>query len=159
MHGLLTKLLVPLKPRLYASVIMGLMVVTSGAGGCGGADSASAGPAKDKIQKGHAAFYGEHWRGRKTASGERFNPDKLTAAHRRLPFGTVVLVTNQRNGRSVKVRINDRGPYGKRKRVIDVTTAAAKELGMIRSGVAPVTIEIVSRPAKKVRRRKRRPPS
>jgi len=159
MGGLLTKPLTALKPWLYTSVIMGILVTTSGTGGCGGGNSANARPARDVIQKGHAAFYGEKWRGRKTASGERFDPDKLTAAHRKLPFGTIVRVTNRRNGRSVKVRINDRGPYGKRKRIIDVTTAAAKQLGMIRPGVAPVTVEVLSRPLKKPRRRRRRPSS
>jgi rare lipoprotein A len=75
-----------------------------------------------------------------TASGERFSPDKLTAAHRTLPFGTMVRVTNLSNGRAVVVRINDRGPFTKG-RVIDVTPAAAKELNF--SGLAPVTLTVV----------------
>jgi rare lipoprotein A len=73
-----------------------------------------------------------------TASGERANPHRLTAAHRTLPFGTWVKVTNKKNGRSVRVRINDRGPF-KRGRVIDVTPAAAKELGF--NGLAVVSLE------------------
>jgi rare lipoprotein A len=73
-----------------------------------------------------------------TASGERANPHRLTAAHRTFPFGTWVKVTNKKNGRSVRVRINDRGPF-KRGRVIDVTPAAAKELGF--SGLAAVSLE------------------
>ena len=67
---------------------------------------------------------------------------KLTAAHRTLPLGTRVRVTNTRNGRSVEVRINDRGPYG-RGRIIDVSEAAARQLGMIDAGVVPVTIEVL----------------
>jgi peptidoglycan lytic transglycosylase len=89
-----------------------------------------------QAESGHAAYYG----GGRTASGERSGPNELTAAHRTLPFGTRVLVTNLRNGRSVTVRINDRGPYG-RGRIIDVSVAAARELGMIGSGTAMVTVE------------------
>jgi rare lipoprotein A len=79
----------------------------------------------------------------KTASGERFSPRQLTAAHRTLPFGTMVRVTNLKNRRTVVVRINDRGPFNKG-RIIDVTPAAAAVLGF--SGVAPVALEVV--PAK-----------
>jgi rare lipoprotein A len=89
-----------------------------------------------RAESGHAAYYG----GGRTASGERCGPNELTAAHRTLPFGTRVLVTNLRNGRSVTVRINDRGPYG-RGRIIDVSIAAARELGMIRSGTVMVTVD------------------
>jgi rare lipoprotein A len=84
---------------------------------------------------GLASSYGE---GSQTASGEKFNANELTAAHRTLPFGTRVRVTNHSNGRSVVVTINDRGPFVSG-RIIDVTPAAAKVLGM--SGVAPVTVE------------------
>ena len=86
---------------------------------------------------GLASSYGSG-SGSETASGERFNADELTAAHRTLPFGTRVRVTNHSNGRSVVVRINDRGPFV-RGRVIDVTPAAAHALGM--PGLAPVTVE------------------
>jgi rare lipoprotein A len=75
----------------------------------------------------------------KTASGERMNPAAMTAAHRTLPFGTRVVVTNQRNGKSVTVRINDRGPFI-RGRVIDLSKAAAHELGFVRSGHTPICI-------------------
>jgi rare lipoprotein A len=88
---------------------------------------------------GYASWYGE---AQKTASGERFNKRALTAAHRTLPLGTRVRVTNTRNGRSVIVRINDRGPYS-RGRIIDLSEAAARQLGMIDAGVAPVELEIV----------------
>lgn len=88
---------------------------------------------------GHASWYAL---GSKTASGERMNPSKLTAAHRTLPFGTKVLVTNKRNGKSVVVRINDRGPFI-RGRVLDVSKAAAADIGMVSSGTAQVCFQVV----------------
>jgi rare lipoprotein A len=88
-----------------------------------------------------ASFYDEP---QMTASGERFDKHKLTAAHRTLPFGTMVRVTNTRNGKSVVVRINDRGPYGP-KRIIDLSYAAAQQLDMINAGVAPVTLEVLGK--------------
>jgi rare lipoprotein A len=87
------------------------------------------------AESGLAAFYG----GGQTASGEVTGPTGLTAAHRTLPFGTKVLVTNAHNGKSVVVRITDRGPYG-RGRIIDVSRAAARELDMIDSGTATVSV-------------------
>ncbi|WP_103221477.1 septal ring lytic transglycosylase RlpA family protein [Roseibium marinum] len=83
-----------------------------------------------------------------TASGERADPSGLTAAHRTLPFGTLVRVTNLANGKAVTVRINDRGPFAK-SRVIDVTRAAAKELGFIRRGVTRVQVSGTTLPSKK----------
>ncbi|MBD2447093.1 septal ring lytic transglycosylase RlpA family protein [Nostoc sp. FACHB-152] len=94
--------------------------------------------------RGMASFYGYDGSGSRTASGERFNPEAMTAAHRSLPLGTKVRVTNTRNGRSVVLRINDRGPYI-RGRVIDVSAGAARILGMVSSGVAPVHIEVLGR--------------
>ncbi len=94
--------------------------------------------------RGMASFYGYDGSGNKTASGERFNPERLTAAHRSLPFGTRVRVTNVRNGRSVVVRINDRGPFI-RGRVIDLSHRAARVIKMIGRGVAPVRIEVLGR--------------
>jgi len=91
---------------------------------------------------GHASWYGDEFARRPTASGERFDPDKLTGAHRTLPLGTKVRVTNLLNGRSVMVRINDRGPYMLR-REIDLSYGAARALGMIRRGIARVRIELV----------------
>ncbi len=91
------------------------------------------------MYRGYASWYGE---AQMTASGERFNKHALTAAHRTLPLGTRVRVTNTRNGKSVVVRINDRGPYGG-SRIIDLSEAAARELGMIDAGVAPVVIEVL----------------
>jgi rare lipoprotein A len=88
------------------------------------------------AETGRAAFYS----GGRTASGERTGPNGLTAAHRTLPFGTMVRVTNIRNGRAVVVRIVDRGPYG-RGRIIDLSRAAARELDMIGAGTAMVSVE------------------
>lgn len=94
----------------------------------------------DYVQEGSASYYGREFHGRRTASGERFSRHKLTAAHPSLEFGTRVKVTNLDNGKSVIVKINDRGPSTK-KRVIDVSYAAAKKLGMIATGTAQVRIE------------------
>jgi rare lipoprotein A len=98
--------------------------------------------AYEPIGEGVASYYGHELAGNRTASGERFNPQALTAAHRSLPMGTKIRVTNQANGRSVVVRINDRGPFA-RGRIIDVSLAAAREIAMIRSGTARVRLEIV----------------
>ena len=87
-----------------------------------------------------ASYYGEGFHGRKTASGEVFDQWKLTCAHRDLPFGTRLKVTNLENNRSVIVRVNDRGPWV-RGRIIDLSYAAAKKLGMIQEGVVKVKIE------------------
>ena len=88
---------------------------------------------------GIASFYSQ---GTKTASGEKFDPNELTAAHPTLPFGTRLRVTNQHTGRSVTVRVNDRGPYVPG-RVVDVSYSAAQELGMVGRGVAPVKLDVV----------------
>ncbi len=97
------------------------------------------------CERGRASWYGGHFHGRKTASGETYDKEALTAAHPRLPFGTVVRVTNEKNGWSVNVRINDRGPHAKG-RIIDLSEAAARQLGMIGDGVVPVSVRIVSKP-------------
>jgi len=81
--------------------------------------------------------------GTKTANGERFKPDGLTAAHRTLPFGTKVRVKNLRNGKTVVVRINDRGPFIK-SRIIDVSKGAARKIGLIQAGVTKVSIKVVN---------------
>jgi len=95
------------------------------------------------VQRGMATFYGREAHGGPTASGERFDMRQMTAAHRTLRFGTRVRVTNTRNGRSVEVRINDRGPYGGKGRIIDLSEAAARRLDMIDAGVVPVTVEVL----------------
>ncbi|WP_030128029.1 septal ring lytic transglycosylase RlpA family protein [Pseudomonas sp. QTF5] len=89
---------------------------------------------------GMASYYGAKHHGKRTASGERFNQHGLTAAHRQLPFGTRVKVTNLNNDKSCVVRINDRGPYS-RGRLIDISREAAEQLGMLRSGTAKVRVQ------------------
>lgn len=95
------------------------------------------------LGSGTASYYGRRFHGRRTANGERFDMRAMTAAHRTLPFGTLVRVTNTRNGREVTVRINDRGPFI-RGRSIDLSRAAAKQIGMISRGHAPVQMDIIA---------------
>lgn len=97
-----------------------------------------------RMQTGVASWYGGKWHGRKTANGERYNQESMTAAHKTLPFGTVVRVTNERNGRECMVRINNRGPFTKG-RILDLSKAAARQLGMVGSGVAKIKMEVVGR--------------
>lgn len=96
------------------------------------------------IQKGIASWYGEDFHGKLTSNKEIYNMHAMTAAHKTLPFGTYVRVTNLTNGKSVVVRINDRGPFVKG-RIIDLSYAAAKKLGMSETGVAPVEIKVLKR--------------
>ena len=95
------------------------------------------------VEAGLASWYGKKHQGKRTASGEVFDQKKFTAAHRSLPWGSIVKLTNLANGKSVEVRINDRGPFGKG-RIIDVSRAAASVLGMVESGVARVQLELLS---------------
>lgn len=97
-----------------------------------------------RVIRGIASWYGPGFHGRRTANGERFNQNALTAAHRTLPFGTRVRVTNVNNGRSVVVRINDRGPFTGG-RVIDLAAGAAQAIGLKSRGVGPVTIQVLGR--------------
>lgn len=102
------------------------------------------GTANETYQKtGMASYYSSKFEGRKTANGEIFSNSLLTAAHPTLPFGTKVKVTCLANNRSVVVRINDRGPFSSKKRIIDLSQSAARELGIIKKGVARVRIEVV----------------
>lgn len=98
-----------------------------------------------KVEKGQASYYADKFHGRATASGEKYDKTKMTGAHRTLAFGTVVRVTNTANGKSVDVRINDRGPF-KAGRIVDVSRAAAEKLGMIQAGVINCTVEVISTP-------------
>lgn len=126
-----------------------------------GADSTDAGLAVDEVppptfqisdltkistkhayQVGRASYYGKHFAGHRTAKGDRYDLSQMTAAHRVLPLGTVIKVTNLENGRVVEVEVNDRGPFSRR-RVLDVSLEAAKRLDMVRKGSAKVMIEIV----------------
>jgi rare lipoprotein A len=95
------------------------------------------------LETGLASWYGPKFHGKRTASGEVFNQEKFTAAHRTLPWGSKVKVTNLDNGKSVEVRINDRGPFGKG-RIIDVSRAAATALGMLGRGITTVRVECLS---------------
>lgn len=95
-----------------------------------------------KLKIGFASFYSNKHHGRKTASGEKFNMFKLTAAHKTLPFGTRLRVTNTKNGKSVCVVVNDRGPFVK-SRIIDLSFSAAKELDMVKTGTAKVLLEVI----------------
>lgn len=92
------------------------------------------------IQEGTASYYASKFEGKRTASGEVFHLDSLTAAHKLLPFGTMLRVTNQKNGKTIVVRVNDRLPASS-KRVIDLSYAAAKEVDMIREGLVQVKID------------------
>ena len=92
---------------------------------------------------GFASFYSDALQGRKTASGERYNREAFTAAHRTYPFGTLIRIVNQRNGKSIVVRINDRGPYVDG-RIIDLSWRAAQALDMIADGVVPVLLELIA---------------
>lgn len=97
------------------------------------------------YQVGIASWYGEEFHGRRTSSGEIYNMYEMTAAHKSLPFGTQVLVVDLQTGRSVIVRINDRGPFI-HGRIIDLSFAAAKKLGIVKKGTTRVGIKIVRRP-------------
>ena len=98
------------------------------------------------TELGVASWYGLPFHGRQASDGETFDMNQLVAAHRTLPFGSVVRVTNTNNGRSIEVRIIDRGPFVKG-RIIDLSLAAARAIDMVGSGIAPVRIEVVSTPA------------
>lgn len=99
-------------------------------------------PDSRSVVAGDASYYGEPYHGRPTASGEIFDKNKMTAAHRTLPFGTWVRVENRLNGQAVDVRINDRGPFVPG-RIIDLSEGAARRINMIRSGVVPVRLTVV----------------
>jgi rare lipoprotein A len=123
-----------MKRLLSACALLSLLV------GCASQDVDIDPHGYDKT--GTASFYGAKHQGKRTASGERFNQHALTAAHRQLPFGTRVKVTNLSNDKTVVVRINDRGPYT-RGRLIDVSRGAAERLGMLRSGTAQVRMQAI----------------
>jgi rare lipoprotein A len=99
-------------------------------------------PEGEELGSGMASYYGRELLGRRTASGERFDPTELTAAHRTLPFGSKVRVTNPRSGKSVVVRINDRGPFS-RGRLIDVSEAAARRIGLFAMGHGQVKLTLI----------------
>ena len=141
---------------LFMSLLMVVFVIP----GCAGSASIAARPGYDRGYSspnyqtskkkaavgtkisGDASYYGKGFDGKKTASGEIFDQNALTCAHRSLPFGTKLKVTRKSNGKSVVVRVNDRGPYSK-KRILDVSVAAAKQLDLEKAGHAEVVAEVV----------------
>jgi rare lipoprotein A len=140
------------KPSLAATLALAVFALALPAGSAqadrpsstpGVADiTAAIGRGIATVQEGVVSWYGAQFHNRKTASGERFDSGALTMAHPSLPFGTVARVTNLRNGRSVVVRVNDRGPFVGR-RIADLSEAAATEIGMLRKGLAKVRIEVL----------------
>ena len=130
------------------AVLLCLLLVMLGSG-CASIPSsrmpASLGPANVPAVVGIASYYGRQYHGKKTASGEIYNMQALTGAHRTLPFGTSVKVTNLANDRSVVLRINDRGPFV-RDRIVDVSFEAARRLGMLANGTARIQLEIWTPP-------------
>jgi rare lipoprotein A len=111
--------------------------------GCAGKSAPATVPAAlGYTEKGVASWYGTAFHGRTTASGERYDMHAMTAAHRTLPFGVIVEVTNLDNSRRARVRINDRGPF-KKGRIIDLSYAAARELDMVQAGLARVRIRVI----------------
>jgi peptidoglycan lytic transglycosylase len=130
---------IELLPILLASIML--------AGACAERKPPSSSPAsieRHRAETGQASWYGKALHGQRTASGERFDMHALTAAHRTLPFGTIVRVTNLKSGRSVNVRINDRGPF-RSDRIIDLSYEAARKLGFVSRGTARVEITVVDR--------------
>jgi len=129
--------------KVYKPISNGLMLLAllGMLGGCAGQrDDAWPVDRQGYRAEGKASYYGARHHGNKTASGERFDQHALTAAHRSLPFGTRVRVTNLHNDKQVVVRINDRGPFV-RGRIIDLSRAAAERLDMLRAGVVPVRVQ------------------
>ena len=105
-------------------------------------------PNPGHTQKGMASFYHDSLHGQKTASGQRYSKNRLSAAHKTLPLGTKIRVTDTLTGNSIVVQVNDRGPFVKG-RILDLSREAASELGMIKKGVASVKLEVLSLPARK----------
>jgi rare lipoprotein A len=140
-----------MQPLRRAAVLF-LLPALSFAAGCGSgsprftsrdrSDPASREPSSPSQLEGVASYYASDFNGRKTASGELYDMNELTAAHRTLPFGTKVKVTNLDTGKTVVVRINDRGPF-KDDRVIDLSLGAAKQLGLIAMGTGRVILQIL----------------
>lgn len=134
--GYFTKMSLRKSLRMRASLtLMPALMAALLASGCASRDARPEGPSEQGI----ASYYSDRYHGRKTASGETLDQQALTAAHRSLPFGTRVHVEHLENGRTVTVRINDRGPFVKG-RVIDLSRRGAEALDMIDSGLAPVRV-------------------
>ncbi|MFN4361883.1 MAG: septal ring lytic transglycosylase RlpA family protein [Hylemonella sp.] len=132
-----------LRPKLWSARLRwagtGCALLLALMAGCSSTPRSSASGHSDT---GQASYYGNEFHGRKTANGERFDQGKLTAAHRTLPFGTRVKVTNTQNGKTVVVRVNDRGPFVKG-RIIDLSSSAFKNIASLNAGVVPVRIQVI----------------
>ncbi len=131
--------------RVFSALLIPMLLTVSAAAQDmqAGEEPAVEAPDFTEINGGMASYYGDELAGNRTASGERFDPGQMTGAHRSLPFGSMVRVTNVANGDSVVVRINDRGPFS-RSRVIDISHAAARQIGMHRSGTARVKLALLN---------------
>ena len=126
-------------PLILSTLVAGLLLI--------GFD-ADARMTSGDVQTGKASYYHDRFHGRTTASGARYNKNTLSAAHKTLPMGSKVKVTDTRTGKSVVVKINDRGPFVKG-RVIDLSRAAAKAIGLTKKGVSPVKVEVLSVPKRR----------
>lgn len=138
-----------------AVALVAVVAVLAPACGAAPAPVARVRAARGEAQRGKATWYGAELHGHATASGEPFDMNALTAAHRTLPLGAIVRVTNLRNGRTVQVRINDRGPFGGKGRIIDLSRAAARKLRMIDAGVVEVELLVLSVPPPRVKKSRR----
>jgi rare lipoprotein A len=123
------------------------LILTGVLAGCGTIPAGVRPPVSEDllrpVQTGYASWYGKTHQGRPTTSGETFDMHKLTAAHPALPMGTRLRVTNLKNGRSVTVRVNDRGPFIDG-RIVDLSYAAARKIGAIADGVVPVRVQVIT---------------
>src|SRR5262245_57340259 len=122
-----------------AAIIVSLLFQTVASA----AQTAGSTKAPTGSETGIAIYYSDQTQGKALTSGEKYDKNALTAAHRTLPFGTMVKVTNLKNDKSVVVRINDRGPHGSKERIIDLSSKAAQELDMVKDGKAKVKLEVV----------------
>lgn len=131
----------PARSIASAPVLLGILVLAgcASSGTTGGSGGRSG---RSTLERGVASWYGPGFHGRLTASGERYDMHALTAAHRTLPFGTVLEVRNLDNGRSTQVRINDRGPF-KKDRIVDLSLTAAQAIGMVGPGTARVELRTI----------------
>lgn len=129
---------------LHLGLLPLLVLLALGLASCGSSQSVSKGPkgGRGTIQSGLGSYYADKFNGRPTASGTTYRPGQMTAAHNTLPFGTLIRVTNTRNGRSVDVTVTDRGPHTKGY-IVDVSRRAAAQLGIIEAGVVPVQVTII----------------
>ena len=122
--------------------LFGMLLAIGLLAGCGGTTAMKSGNMSTTVQEGNASYYHDSLHGNMTANGELYDRSALTAAHKTLPFGTKVRVTNLANGKSVRLRVNDRGPFVAG-RIIDVSRRAAELLEFVREGVVQVRLEVI----------------